>query len=419
MPNPNQTLHPVTTDRHASWKRKQILTRLRDKIFQLLDPYKESYNFIKAGVKNFQLYRAAEKQNHAKIQKYLASPLVEPNPALRIAIAKNDLRAVQILLNDPRITPEDPHQSNLSVGSAFELAAANRNIGIIKVLLKDGRMDPSICTLSANQRNGALIMAIINDDLDIVDALLNDPRVDPSAEDNFAVTFALSGRQDEIARRLLQDPRTDFEMAFYLAVRVMRLSIVKEMIQENQLTIDDYKKAWVGNMEEIINLRDRLRSTAPDVDPDLDNERLGRLLITELLGAGMFLTDKTTYEAAKPHNRVALDVSPYIALLLPFPLEIKSLFIIAHDMYASKPYKQWKKTLLPLLQLPPQEALAYIDHIASEIEGAYETTEQHFGKQIKEELEELELENLPFLQEPQSSFSQRVRASKEEVMQRR
>lgn len=418
MPNPNQTLHSVTTDRHASWKRKQILTRLREKISQLLDPYKESYSFIKAEIKNFQLYRAAEKQHHAKIQKYLASPLVDPNPALRTAIVKNDLRAVQIFLNDPRITPEDPHQSNLSLRSAFELAAANRNIGIIKALLKDGRMDPSICTLFHNQRNGALIMAILYNDLDIVDALLNDPRVDPSADDNFAMVTALSVVQDETVRRLLQDPRIDFEMAFYFAVKHLRVEIVKEMIQENRLTIDDYKRAWRCNLQEVIKLRDHLR-TAPDSDLDLNDEKNCRLLMAELLGAGMFLIDKTTYEAAKPHNRVALDVSPYIALLLPFPLGTKSLLTIAQDMYASKPYKQWKKMLLPLLQLPPQEALAYIDHIASEIEGAYETTEQHFGKQIKEELEELELENLPFLQEPQSSFSQRVRASKEEVMQRR
>jgi ankyrin repeat protein len=96
-------------------------------------------------------------------------PNHDSNVFLRMAVIKNYLEGVKLLLNDPRVSP--------GVG-LLNLAIDNRNMEILKLLLKDRR-------ISKYERNEALRIAAISGYTEVVKILLSDPDVDKTVIDKY------------------------------------------------------------------------------------------------------------------------------------------------------------------------------------------------------------------------------------------
>jgi hypothetical protein len=216
----------------------------------------------------------------------MSDPRVDPcmrnNTAVRLAAKHGHAEVLAALLADPRVNPGDQENEALS------LAILGHHVDVAKLLLADSRFDPSaydFCWLSVAAQEGSLKM------FNVIHA---DPRIIPM---DMIVTFAVKGKNADIVRAVLADPRVDpgalplfhnilYEYPVVAAVKRQNLEILRLLVEDGRadLRVDDSLStaALFGNLKMVeLLLRDSRISVTQEA---LDAARWkGHKRIQELL----------------------------------------------------------------------------------------------------------------------------------------
>jgi ankyrin repeat protein len=160
------------------------------------------------------------------VEELLKDPRVDPgydgNWALRKSIKKGNVMMVNLLLNDKRIVPdietmkdviendcvevmrEMLKNKKVNLKGVLQLAVIKERLEIIKLLLDDPRVDPS------DNSDTCIQYASESGNFEIVWLLLSDPRVNPGANNNYAIKCANKNGHTKIVDLLSSDPRVDY-----------------------------------------------------------------------------------------------------------------------------------------------------------------------------------------------------------------
>ena len=137
------------------------------------------------------------KYQYVKTVMSIVDPSFADNYCIKIAVTKEHLEVVNLLLNDNRV------DSSVDNQCAIRTASENGHIEVVKLLLNDNRVDPSV------DNQYAIQWASNNGHIEVVKLLLNDPQVDPSADNQYAIRWASSKGHVEVVKLLLNDQRVD------------------------------------------------------------------------------------------------------------------------------------------------------------------------------------------------------------------
>lgn len=199
--------------------------------------------------------KLAAERNHVVILKMLlddprVDPAVGENAALKSALSHSKAEAAEILLSNPKVTPEAGSLAYAIIGNEYDLfekilpqvdpsdldnqavivASEKGRIEMLNRLLQDPRVDPSA------KGNAALTEAARNGHLDVVNRLLQDPRVNPAAQGNRTLIIAANGGHLDVINRLLEDPRVDpgaqGSLALVAAVQNNDVGLVERLLQD-------------------------------------------------------------------------------------------------------------------------------------------------------------------------------------------
>ena len=155
---------------------------------------KKKYEIIQLFTMDY-FFRACESGEVATVASLLLSvdPSVDNNHAIKSASLFGQLEVVRLLLEDPRVDPNECH-----LNSPLELACDHGHIEIVRLLLTDSRVDPSV------GNNFPIQTASHFGYVEIVRLLLEDSRVNPDADNKMALRWANNAGHTKVVQLLTE-----------------------------------------------------------------------------------------------------------------------------------------------------------------------------------------------------------------------
>ncbi|KAJ3276290.1 Dynein heavy chain 3, axonemal [Terramyces sp. JEL0728] len=212
---------------------------------------------------NYGIMQAAESGDYEMVKLLLdkSDPTADNHYAIRLAVEKNHLNVVELLLADKRVDP------SANDNSSIQWSGYNGSLEITKLLLKDTRVNPAV------DANYPFRLAAQNGHFNVVQLLLQDGRVDPSALDNYAIRFASENGHVEIVDLLLKDarvnPNAQDNYAIQLAAQNNHVEVVKlllPLVNDSSALESALKSASQFGFSEIVQILLKTPLVNPNVD---------------------------------------------------------------------------------------------------------------------------------------------------------